>query len=126
MSENKKVIPMEDRVRPVRLVDNETGEEYTLDFSRDGVRFAEGRGFKPDDVLDYPASRIPELFFYAFRKNHKNMAKNQTDRILEEQLGGMTEALLTRLIQLYNQAALTHLIVTEEDSAKNARMTVEL
>ena len=125
MSE-KKTIPMEDRVRPARLIDQETGDEYTLDFSRDSVRFAEQRGFKPDEVLDFPATKIPELFFYAFRKNHKNLAKNQTDRILEEQLGGMTEALLTRLIQLYNQAALTHLIASEEDNEKNARMTVEL
>lgn len=123
---DKKAVPMEERVKPVRLVDNETDVEYTLDFSRDSVRFAEQRGFKPDEVLEYPATKIPELFFYAFRKNHKNIAKNQTDKILEEQLGGMTEALLTRLIQLYNQAALTHLIVSEEDSAKNARMTVEL
>lgn len=121
----EKVVPIEDRVRPVRLV-GENGEEYTLDFSRDSVRFAEQRGFKPDEVLDFPATKIPELFFYAFRKNHKNLAKNQTDKILEEELGGMTEALLTRLIQLYNQAALTHIVVTDEKAAKNARMTVEL
>ena len=38
----------------------------------------------------------------------------------------MTEALLTRLMQLYNQAALTHVVVTDEEAAKNARMTVEL
>lgn len=122
----EKVVSMEDRVRPARLIDAEDGTEYVLDFSRDSVRFAESRGFKPDEVLDYPATKIPELFFYAFRKNHKNLAKNQTDRILEEQLGGMTEGLLTRLIQLYNQAALTHVVVTEEEAAKNARMTVEL
>lgn len=122
---DKKAIPMEDRVKPVRLV-GENGDEYTLDFSRDSVRFAEQRGFKPDEVLDFPATKIPELFFYAFRKNHKNLAKNQTDKILEEELGGMTEALLTRLMQLYNQAALTHVVVTDEDAAKNARMTVEL
>lgn len=121
----EKVVPIEDRVRPVRLV-GENGDEYILDFSRDSVRFAEQRGFKPDEVLDFPTTKIPEMFFYAFRKNHKNLAKNQTDKILEEELGGMTEALLTRLMQLYNQAALTHVVVTDEEAAKNARMTVEL
>lgn len=121
----EKVVPIEDRVRPVRLV-GENGDEYILDFSRESVRFAEQRGFKPDEVLDFPATKIPEMFFYAFRKNHKNLAKNQTDKILEEELGGMTEALLTRLMQLYNQAALTHVVVTDEEAAKNARMTVEL
>ena len=38
----------------------------------------------------------------------------------------MTSALLERLVQLYNQAALTHLIATDEDAAKNAEVTVEL
>ena len=69
---SNKVIPFEDRVKPARLVDQNTGDEYVLDFNRDSIRFAEARGFKPDDVLSFPATKIPELFFYAFRKNHKN------------------------------------------------------
>lgn len=121
-----KIISLEDRVRPAKLIDQKTGEEYILDFSRDSVRFAEQRGFKVDDVLAFPATKIPELFFYAFRKNHKNLAKNQTDNILTEQLRGMSAALLERLISLYNQAALTHIVVTDEDAEKNAQMTVEL
>lgn len=124
MSE-KKAVPMEDRVRPAKLVDQETGREYVLDFSRDSVRFAEARGFKPDDVMNFPSTKVPELFFYAFRKNHKNLSKSQTDMILEEQLKGLPAALLERLISLYNQAALTHLIAVD-DEGKNARMTVEL
>lgn len=123
---SNKAVAIDERVRPVRLVDKETGQEYILDFSRDSVRFAEARGFKPDEVMDFPSTKIPELFFYAFRKNHKNVAKNQSDAILFEQLRGISAPLLERLIQLYNQAALTHLIATEEDVEKNARMTVEL
>lgn len=119
-------IAMDERVKPVRLVDQETGAAYTLDFSRDSVRFAESRGFKPEEVMEFPSTKIPELFFYAFRKNHKNMAKNQTDNILFDQLQGVSGPLLERLILLYNQAALTHLIVTDEVDEKNARMIVEL
>ena len=50
---------------------------------------------------------------------------SQTDALLDG-MGGMTSALLERLVQLYNQAALTHLIATDEDAAKNAEVTVEL
>ena len=53
------------------------------------------------------------------------MCRSQTDDLLEG-MGGMTTALLERLMQLYNQAALTHLIATDEEAVKNAKVTVEL
>ena len=112
-------------MQPVRVNDNKTGMAYELDFSRESVKFAENRGFKVDELTVFPVTRIPELFYYAFRKNHKNVARSQTDALLDG-MGGMTSALLERLVQLYNQAALTHLIATDEDAAKNAEVTVEL
>ena len=123
MSDN--IINIQDRVQPVRVNDNKTGIAYELDFSRESVKFAENRGFKVDELTVFPVTRIPELFYYAFRKNHKNVARSQTDALLDG-MGGMTSAFLERLMQLYNQAALTHLISTDEDSAKNAEVTVEL
>ena len=123
MSDN--IINIQDRVQPVRVNDNKTGMAYELDFSRESVKFAENRGFKVDELTVFPVTRVPELFYYAFRKNHKNVARSQTDALLDG-MGGMTSAFLVRLMQLYNQAALTHLISTDEDSAKNAEVTVEL
>lgn len=123
MSDN--IINIQDRVQPVRVNDNKTGMAYELDFSRESVKFAENRGFRVDELTVFPVTRIPELFYYAFRKNHKNVARSQTDALLDD-MGGMTSAFLERLMQLYNQAALTHLISTDEDSAKNAEVTVEL
>ena len=123
MSEN--IINIQDRVQPVRVTDNKTGTAYELDFSRESVKFAENRGFRTDELTVFPVIRIPELFYYAVRKNHKNVARSQTDALLEG-MGGMTSALLERLMQLYNQAALTHLIATDEDTVKNAEVTVEL
>lgn len=120
-----KIINIQDRVQPVRVNDNKTGMAYELDFSRESVKFAENRGFRVDELTVFPVTRIPELFYYAFRKNHKNVARSQTDALLDD-MGGMTSAFLERLMQLYNQAALTHLISTDEDSAKNAEVTVEL
>lgn len=122
---SEKVTSIQDHVKPARLKENSTGKEYELDFSRESIKFAENRGFKLDELSVFPVTRIPEFFFYAFRKNHKNVARSQTDALLEG-MGGMTNALLERLIQLYNQAALTHLIATDEDAEKNSNVTVEL
>ena len=91
MSEN--IIDIQDRVLPVRVHDKKTGIAYELDFSRESVRAAESRGFETGDIAKYPASKIPEFFYYAFRKNHKNVARSQTDSLLER-MGGMTTPML--------------------------------
>lgn len=115
----------QDHINPLRIIDNQTGKTYELDFSRESVKFAENRGFRIDEIATFPVSRIPDLFYYSFRKNHKNVARSQTDSLLES-MGGLTSAVLERLNQLYNQAALSNLIATDEDAAKNERVTVEL
>ena len=122
---SEKVVDIQDRVQSMRVSDNKTGVSYELDFSRDSVRFAENRGFEIDTVVKFPVTKIPELFYYAFRKNHKNVAKSQTDALLDR-IGGLTGQMLERLIQLYNQAALTHIIASDEDAEKNTEVTVEL
>ena len=102
----------------------DTGEVYVLEFSRESVRFAEQRGFKISELLDFPQTNIPNLFFYAFRKNHKNVARDKTDKFLDE-LGGLSSAEITRLVELYNQPN-ESLILAEESGRKNCRLTVEL
>jgi len=115
-----------DRVPPMFVNDTETGKRYELDFSRESVIFAENRGFRIDEVAPYPMTRIPDLFFYAFRKNHKNVARNQTDALLEK-MGGLTPAALERLNMLYQQAFnYSGVIQTDSDKEKNATATVEL
>lgn len=123
MSEN--VTKIQDRALPIRITDKKTGNIYDLDFSRNSIKFAESRGFKLDELTVFPVTRIPEFFYYAFRKNHQNVARSQTDALLEN-MGGLTNAILERLIMLYNQAALTHLIATDEEAEKNSEVTVEL
>lgn len=116
----------EERILPIRITDHDTGETYELDFSRDSVVFAEQRGFEPESITTFPATKIPEFFYYAFRKNHKKLAKNQTDALLDK-LGGLTDKMLERLILLYQQAQMANNIIQdEEDLVKNAKMTVEM
>ena len=115
----------DDRVQSIKLTDKDTDKTYELDFNRDAVRFAEARGFQTEDVAKYPNTKVPELFYYSFRMHHREIAKNQTDAILEK-MGGVTGAALERLILLYEQAALANVMQTEEDAAKNSKVTMEL
>ena len=113
-----------ERVKPIVLHDHETGMDYTLEFDRDSVRFAEDRGFDPADVVKYPMTKIPELFFFSFRMHHKNIARANTDHILFDVLGGMPDGMAERLGALY--AAPFEALKNSGDTAKNSRMTVEM
>lgn len=116
----------QERISPLLITDNDTNEKYELDFSREAVRFAERNGFKIREVIDFPSTLVADLFYYAFRKNHKKLARNQVDAIREEKLGGLHPKVIERLIQLYNQAALVGTIRDEdEDLAKNSKVTIE-
>lgn len=52
----------ENKVLPMKITDPDTGEVYVLEFSRESVRFAEQRGFKISELLDFPQTNIPNLF----------------------------------------------------------------
>ena len=121
---------MEDKVNPIRITDNtgvihNPGDVYELDFSRESIVFAENRGFKVEEVAVYPVTRISELFYYAFRKNHRKVARDKTDKFMEA-WGGIPEKVLKRLVELYNQAAMANNIQVDEDAEKNETATVEM
>lgn len=116
---------MEERINPARITDHETGDVYELDFNRESIRFAERNGFKLDEVTVYPVTRISELFYYAFRKNHRKVARDKTDKLIER-WGGLPEKLLARLVDLYNQAATFNVVQVDEDAEKNTSLTLEL
>ncbi len=116
-----------ERIDPMVIRDEKSGRAYTLDFSRETVRFAENRGFKVGEVTDFLVSKVPELFFYAFRKHHKNMARSQTDELLDR-LGGLGSKEIERLAQLYTQTYKSVLVEDddENETRKNAKLVVEL
>lgn len=114
-----------EQVKPIILHDAEEGMDYTLEFDRDSVRFAEARGFDISDVGKFPMTKIPELFFYAFRMHHKNVSREKTDRILFDYLGGLPDGMAERLGALYS-APFEALTADGGKPAKNARMTVEM
>ena len=115
-----------ERVPSIKVTDKRDGTVYELDFNREAVKFAEARGFDTEDVAKYPATKFPELFFYAFRMHHRNLARSQTDTIYDR-LGGVSPQFLERLVLLYNQALTANNVVEEtEDMGKNGDMEVEL
>ena len=113
-------------IDPIKITDNDSNEVYTLDFSRESIAFMERQGFAVNDnTFDFPVTNIPKLWYYAFRKNHRKLSQQQTDKLLEK-LGGVTPKIMERLIQLYQQAAVSNNVQDEEDLEKNPHMTVEL
>lgn len=114
---------MDEKTKPIIIRDKENDKEYTLEFNRDVIKFAEGRGFKMEDVDAYPMSKVPEFFWYAFRMHHPSFGLNQAERMLDR-MGGMSEALGQRLGELWAVPfeTLTH----KDGDEKNVTVTVEL
>ena len=113
-----------EQVKPIIIHDTENSIDYTLEFNRESVKFAEARGFDIDDVGKYPLTKIPELFYYAFRMHHKNVSREKTDRILFDELGGLPKGAIERLGALY--AVPFEALNSEDNKAKNPKVTVEL
>ena len=112
-----------ERVDSIHITDNLSGEVYELDFNREAVVFAENRGFQLSDVTEFPVSKLPELFFYAFRMHHMNVSKEKTDKILFDDLGGMPEGMAERLGALYT--APYDALINKENKPKNPNVTVK-
>lgn len=129
MADKIKKNEVDERVPAIELA-NPDGETYTLDFNKEAVSYAESRGFEVDNVLKYPVTNFPELFYLAFRMHHGpkhgNISRAQTDKIYEA-LGGFSPDFLQRLILLYNQAAYSNNAVeTTEEMGKNSGWKVTL
>jgi hypothetical protein len=114
---------LNEQIKPIILHDAENDMDYTLEFNRESIRFAEARGFDIEDVGKYPMTKLPELFYYAFRMHHKSVSREKADRILFDDLGGMPDGMAERLGMLY--AAPLEALANKENKAKNSKMTVE-
>lgn len=116
MAETKKIKPI--------ILHFEDGRDYTLEFNRESVRFAEARGFDINDLGKFPMTKLPELFFYAFRMHHMNVSRAETDRILFDDLGGLPDGMAERLGELYG--APFQALSGGNGDEKNGRVTVEM
>lgn len=113
-----------EKFNPIVLTDTDTNEKYTLEFTRDTVKFAESRGFKIEEIADMPMTKSIELFWYAFRAHHMSVSREKAEKILIDDLKGFPDGMIERLYNLYRQPF--NALVRDEDASKNARMTVEM
>lgn len=112
----------ETQVKPIKVIDNDTGMTYTLEFNRESIKFAEARNFDIAELSKKPMSMIPDLWFYAFRMHHKQVAREKTDKLLDG-LGGIPTGLLERLVELY--AVPYETLLKGDDNSKNSKVVVE-
>lgn len=115
---------MAETVKPIVLKDVGTGEEYTLEFNREAVRFAEARGFAITEIEKFPMT-LYDLFYYAFRMHHRNVSREKTDKLIDDGFGGLAgipSGMLERLVELY---AATFGTLYDEDE-ENPRIVVKL
>lgn len=117
MSEEKKI-------SPIVLTNNENGDKFTLEFNRESIRYAESKGFNTNAIENAPMTAIPDLFYYAFRMHHRNVSRMQTDKILFEDLGGLSDAMIERLGELYTKPFDD--LLQGEENAKKSKMSVQL
>jgi len=118
---------MNEKIKPIVLTDTETNKSYTLEFSRDSVSFAEQRGFLIEDMEKYPQTKVREFFWYAFRMHHKNLAKVNTDALLEKWFGGVAdipEAIIERLAELWSATFTTS--TGDDEEPKKDNVMVEM
>ena len=115
----------EEIVKPIIL--HVDGRDYTLEFSRESVKFAESRGFDLDDLAKFPMTKTYEFFYYAFRMHHKGLPRDKTDAIIDDGfggVGGIPENLLERLGKLYAEPFNVH--GDSGDEGKKLKVTVDM
>jgi hypothetical protein len=112
-----------ERIDPmvIKFSDN---EKYTLQFNRETASALEQDGFKREDIADMPMTRIPQIFYFAFKMHHPNITKEKTDEILFNDLGGLTEEQIEKLGVLFMAPYTT--LINENGKPKNAKVTVNL
>lgn len=59
------------------------GQNYTLEYDRDGIRMLESRGFNIDEFLDKPMTNVELVFQGAFLKNHPNTKLTTIEEIFK-------------------------------------------
>lgn len=111
-------------VKPIILTIGD--KTYTLEFNRNSVMAAERRGLTLREVTEMatPMTTIPVLFFAAFKMHHPSITKDETDKILFEQLGGLGQQEIQRLMELF--AAPTETLIRGDDAGERKNVTISL
>lgn len=113
------------KVAPI-ILKYDDGTEYTLEFNRESVDYAERTGFNPDKFDAQTMVMTTQFFWLAFRMHHPTISKKKTDSILFDDLGGLTDEMTRRLVELYNEPYNALENKSEDGGTKNPKMSVIL
>lgn len=109
-------------VKPIKITDTTSNITYTLEFNRESVMYAERQGFNITELQQKSLSGSLDLWVYSFRANHKGVSRETALKLLED-MGGMPEGLLERLVELYAEPY--KVLIPDEENSKNAKVVVE-
>ena len=112
-----------ERLKPMVITDPDEGREYTLEYSRKTVAKTEQAGMDINRLESASMTMIPLLFWGAFLMHHPHMTREQTDKILFDGLGGLSEEEMAYLGKLY--AAPFQTLIASEDEENPRRMAVK-
>lgn len=91
---------------------------YTLEFTRRTVAQMEKAGFVLSDIDDKPVITIPTLFAGAFASKQKYIKPEVVEEIYKNLKG--KDTLISKLVEMYQETALSLLDEPEEDNEGNA------
>ena len=115
-----------ERVKPIILHDKKYNKDYTIEFNREAIKFAESSKFVVRDVDLYPMTKIPEMIWYGMMMHHPKVTLKDVEDLVER-MGGVNtigEAVGQRLGELW--AVPYGTLADEDGDEKNAEVTVEL
>ena len=100
------------------------GNTYTLAFNRNSVVSAEKAGFRAELIGEQPMTMLPLLFYAAFKMHQPRITREETDAILFDKMGGMNQALIERLAQLYAEPTKTLIRTDDYGDEKNVKISL--
>ena len=112
-----------EKLKPMTITDPENGREYTLEYSRKTVSKAEQAGLDVNNLESKSMTMIPLMFWGAFLMHHPYMTREQTDKILFDGLGGLSEEEMAYLGKLYAEPFMT--LVAREETENPRKMVVQ-
>ena len=105
-------------LKPMTVVDPDESREYTLEYNRKTVAKTEAAGLDINKMDSAPMTMLPLLFWGAFLMHHPYMKVEDTNRILFDGLGGLSNEEAEYLGRLYSEPFKT-LISSEGEGEGN-------
>lgn len=99
------------------------GKTYTLEFSKNSVRYAEGIGLKLDEIENMPFTMLMLLFHCAFKMHHPDMTIDDTDSVYDE-IEGLTDEEFKKIVDLYKAQVTSFIRKKDVGERKNGRVSL--